>query len=75
MILEKINKPNDIKKLDPIEYNQLAYEIRQFLIENISKTGGHLASNLGVQILHRREIQQSRFFGQCFSWYRLLDLQ
>ena len=28
MILEKINKPNDIKKLDPIEYNQLAYEIR-----------------------------------------------
>ena len=48
MILEKINKPNDIKKLDPIEYNQLAYEIRQFLIENISKTGGHLASNLGV---------------------------
>ena len=44
MILEKINKPNDIKKLDPIEYNQLAYEIRQFLIENISKTGGHLAS-------------------------------
>lgn len=48
MILEKINKPNDIKKLDPIEYNQLAKEIREFLIENISKTGGHLASNLGV---------------------------
>lgn len=47
MILEKINKPNDIKALDPIEYNQLADEIRQFLIENISKTGGHLASNLG----------------------------
>ena len=35
MILEKINKPNDIKALDPIEYNQLADEIRQFLIENI----------------------------------------
>ena len=48
MILEKINKPNDIKKLDPIEYNQLADEIRTFLIDNISKTGGHLASNLGV---------------------------
>ena len=48
MILEKINKPNDIKALDPIEYNQLADEIRQFLIENISKTGGHMASNLGV---------------------------
>ena len=37
MILVKINKPNDIKKLDPIEYNQIAYEIRQFLNENISK--------------------------------------
>lgn len=48
MILEKINKPNDIKKLSPIEYNQLADEIRQFLIEKISVTGGHLASNLGV---------------------------
>ena len=48
MILEKINKPNDIKKLDPIEYNQLASEIRSFLVESISRTGGHLASNLGV---------------------------
>lgn len=48
MILEKINKPNDIKKLDPIEYNQLADEIRKFLIEKISVSGGHLASNLGV---------------------------
>lgn len=48
MILDKINKPNDIKKIDPIEYNQLAREIRKFLIDNISKTGGHLASNLGV---------------------------
>ena len=49
MILEKINKPNDIKQLSPIEYNQLADEIRRFLIEKISKTGGHLASNLGVR--------------------------
>lgn len=48
MILEKINKPNDIKKLSPIEYNQLASEIREFLIQKISVTGGHLASNLGV---------------------------
>ena len=48
MILEKINKPNDIKQLSPIEYNQLADEIRRFLIEKIGKTGGHLASNLGV---------------------------
>ncbi len=48
MILDKINKPNDIKKIDPEEYEQLAQEIRQFLIDSISKTGGHLASNLGV---------------------------
>ena len=48
MILEKINKPNDIKKISPIEYEQLADEIRQFLLEKISVTGGHLASNLGV---------------------------
>lgn len=48
MILDKINKPNDIKKIKPGEYEQLAWEIRRFLLENISKTGGHLASNLGV---------------------------
>lgn len=48
MILDKINKPNDIKRIAPEEYEQLAQEIRQFLIDSISKTGGHLASNLGV---------------------------
>lgn len=48
MILDKINKPNDIKRIDPEEYEQLAQEIRKFLIDSISKTGGHLASNLGV---------------------------
>ncbi len=48
MVLEKINKPNDIKELKPCELDLLAEEIRQFLIEKISKTGGHLASNLGV---------------------------
>ena len=48
MVLEKINKPNDIKELKPYELDLLAEEIRQFLIEKISKTGGHLASNLGV---------------------------
>lgn len=37
MILEKINKPNDIKQLYPIEYNQLADEIRGFLIEKLVK--------------------------------------
>ncbi len=47
-ILDKINNPNDIKKIDKQDYNELAKEIRAFLARNISKTGGHLASNLGV---------------------------
>lgn len=48
MVLEKIQKENDIQKLEPEELEILAREIREFLIEKISKTGGHLASNLGV---------------------------
>ncbi|HCT90330.1 MAG TPA: 1-deoxy-D-xylulose-5-phosphate synthase, partial [Lachnospiraceae bacterium] len=48
MILEKIRKANDVKKLDMEQLPLLADEIRQFLIEKISVTGGHLASNLGV---------------------------
>ncbi len=48
MVLEKIKGPGDIKKLDKSEYSLLAQEIRTFLIDKISRTGGHLASNLGV---------------------------
>ncbi len=48
MVLEKIQKENDIKELNSEELTLLAKEVRQFLIEKISKTGGHLASNLGV---------------------------
>lgn len=48
MVLERINKPNDIKEVDIEEYEILAQEIRQFLIDRISENGGHLASNLGV---------------------------
>ena len=48
MYLEQINQVNDIKKLDKSEWEPLAQEIRDFLIEKISVTGGHLASNLGV---------------------------
>ena len=48
MILERIHKENDIKKLNKKELPILAEEIREFLIEKISVTGGHLASNLGV---------------------------
>ena len=48
MVLEKIKKENDIKELSDEELKILADEIREFLIEKISVTGGHLASNLGV---------------------------
>ena len=48
MYLEQIQKANDIKKLKDEELDELALEIRKFLIEKISRTGGHLASNLGV---------------------------
>ncbi len=47
-LLENINNPNDIKKIDPSDYRRLAKEIRAFLVQKVSKTGGHLASNLGV---------------------------
>ncbi len=47
-ILNKINEPNDIKSIDPKDYRRLAEEIRHFLVTNVCKTGGHLASNLGV---------------------------
>ncbi len=48
MQLDKINKTNDIKKLTIPEKEQLATEIRDYLLEIVSKNGGHLASNLGV---------------------------
>lgn len=48
MLLEKIEKANDIKQIDKKDYGALAQEIRQFLIEKISVTGGHLGSNLGA---------------------------
>lgn len=48
MILDLIHNVNDIKKLDEDQLEQLREEIRDFLIESIAKTGGHLSSNLGV---------------------------
>lgn len=47
-LLEKIHKINDIKRFSAIECEKLTEEIRRFLISNVSKTGGHLSSNLGV---------------------------
>lgn len=48
MVLEKVNQVGDIKQIPPEEYDTLAEEIRHFLVEKISRSGGHLASNLGV---------------------------
>ena len=48
LLLDSINQPRDLKQLNEQQVKQLCTEIRQFLLENISKTGGHLASNLGV---------------------------
>lgn len=48
MLLDSIQKANDIKNLKPENYEALAAEIRAFLIDKISMTGGHVGSNLGV---------------------------
>ena len=48
MILDQITQPNDIKQIKPEDYGQLAEEIRSFLIDKISVSGGHLGSNLGA---------------------------
>ena len=47
-LLEHVNTPEDLQQLSDAEIQQLCAEIRTFLIENVSKTGGHLASNLGI---------------------------
>ena len=47
-LLDKINSPKDLKKLSRSELVTLCDEIRSFIIESVSKTGGHLSSNLGV---------------------------
>ena len=47
-ILDTVNSPEDIKKLNITQLNALSEDIREFLIWNISRTGGHLGSNLGI---------------------------
>ncbi|MGC5627162.1 1-deoxy-D-xylulose-5-phosphate synthase [Georgenia sp. Z1344] len=47
-LLESIREPADLRRLDPAELGVLAKEIREFLVENVSRTGGHLGPNLGV---------------------------
>ena len=48
MLLETIHSPADVKALDKSQLPQLCQELREFLIESVSRTGGHLASNLGA---------------------------
>ena len=48
LLLDKIDQPSDLKKLNTQQVKKLCTEIRHFMLENISKTGGHLASNLGT---------------------------
>lgn len=47
-MIEEISDPKDLKRLSPLQREELAEEIRQFLVENVSRTGGHLGPNLGV---------------------------
>lgn len=47
-LLDSLNFPKDLKNLSDSDTEILSKEIRQFLIESVSKTGGHLSSNLGV---------------------------
>ena len=48
MILETIHSPADVKALEPAQLTELCSELRSFLVEHVSKTGGHVASNLGA---------------------------
>ena len=47
-LLDSIGGPSDLRGLDDRELTELAQEIRDFLVEKVSKTGGHLGPNLGV---------------------------
>ena len=60
MILERIEKENDIKEIPPEELELLAEEIREFLIHKISVTGGHLGSNLGAVLIQGTALRPYR---------------
>jgi 1-deoxy-D-xylulose-5-phosphate synthase len=47
-ILEHIDSPEDLRRLDSAQLHQLAAELRQFILDSVSSTGGHLSSNLGT---------------------------
>ncbi|MEO8807949.1 MAG: 1-deoxy-D-xylulose-5-phosphate synthase N-terminal domain-containing protein, partial [Burkholderiaceae bacterium] len=48
LLLEKIQSPADVRRLSRLELKQLATELRDFLLQSVAKTGGHLSSNLGT---------------------------
>ena len=65
-ILNKVNSSNDIKRLNKNELPQLCAELREFIIENVSKTGGHLASNLGtVELTIALQFMTARWTESC----------
>ena len=47
-LLNTINSPEDLRRLDRAQLSKLAHQMREFLVESVSKTGGHLSSNLGT---------------------------
>src|SRR5210317_693382 len=47
-LLEQINNPQDLKKLEPAQLVQLSNELRQFIVDNVSVYGGHFGASLGV---------------------------
>jgi deoxyxylulose-5-phosphate synthase len=75
-LLEQINDPADLRRLDADELPQLARELREFIISSVSRTGGHLSSNLGtVELaiaLHRLPRASARCTAtpQCRDFYR-----
>ena len=75
MVLDKIKKENDIQEIPMEEMPQLAEEIRQFLIQSISETGGHLASNLGVVELTMALHRSFHLPNQSILKYLLRSLQ
>ncbi|MFT8348294.1 1-deoxy-D-xylulose-5-phosphate synthase [Clostridium saccharoperbutylacetonicum] len=67
-LLNKLNFPEDLKKLNDDDYNMLSDEIREFLIDSVSKTGGHLASNLGVVELTLSLLKVFNFDNDKIVW-------
>ena len=62
MILDKVNMPNDLKKLSLDEMNVLADEMRELIIKKVNTTGGHMGPNLGIlrSEEHTSELQSQR---------------